>query len=53
MRINADVNAKNRITMEYVIKDLFGLLATANVNVRNHVMLENTQIMKILNVEKD
>ena len=39
MKINADVNAKN--TKEYVIKDLIGILAILNVNVINHVMLEN------------
>ena len=39
MKINADVNAKN--TKEYVIKDLIGILAIFNVNVINHVMLEN------------
>ena len=36
---NADVNVKNRLTKEYVIKDLFGIQVI--VNVINHVMLEN------------
>ena len=39
--INSDVNAKNRLTKEYVIKDLFGIQVIVNVNVINHVMLEN------------
>ena len=37
--INADVNANNELTKEYVIKDLFGIQVI--VNVINHVMLEN------------
>ena len=41
MKVNADVNGKNCLTKKYVIKDLFGILAIANVNVINHVMLEN------------
>ena len=41
MMINADVNVKNRLTKEYVIKDLFGILIIVNVNVINHAMLEN------------
>ena len=40
-KINADVNAKNKLTKEYVIKDLFGILVTVIVNMINHVMLEN------------
>ena len=39
--INADVNAKNWLIMEDVIKDLFGILVIGNVSVINHVMLEN------------
>ena len=39
--INADVNAKNSFTKEYVIKDLFGIQVTLNANVINHAMLEN------------
>ena len=38
--------------MTNVIKDLFGILAIDNVNVINHVMLENNQIIKIVNAEK-
>ena len=52
MMINADVNVKNRLTQGYVIKDLFGILAIVNVNVINHVMLENIQIIKVVNAEK-
>ena len=40
--INEDVNVKNWLTKEYVIKDLFEIQVIANVNVINHVMLENT-----------
>ena len=31
MNINADVNAKNWLAKEYVIKDLIGILANVNV----------------------
>ena len=41
IEINADVNAKNSLTKEYVITDLLGILVIANVNVINHVMLVN------------
>ena len=36
--INAEVNVKNQLTKEDVMKDLFGILVYANVNVINHVM---------------
>ena len=39
--MNADVNAKNLLTKEYVVKDLFGIQVTVNVNVINHAMLKN------------
>ena len=39
--INADVNVKNWLTKEYMIKDLFGTLAIVNGNVINHLTLEN------------
>ena len=39
--INADVNVKNRLTKECVIKDLLGILVIVNENVINHVMLED------------
>ena len=38
---NADVNTYNWLSMEYVIKDLIGILGIVNVNVINHVMFEN------------
>ena len=34
-------NAKKRLAKEHVIKDLFEIQAVLNVNVINHVMLEN------------
>ena len=39
MIIHQDVNVKNWLKKEYVIKDLFGTLAIVSVNVTNHVML--------------
>ena len=39
--INANVNLNNLSIKEYMIKDLFGVLAVVNMNVINHVMLEN------------
>ena len=50
--INAEMNAKNGLVKEYVIKNLFVTLVIANVNMINHVMLENIQIMKIVSVEQ-
>ena len=41
MKINIDVFAKNWLKKVYVIKDLFGIQVIANVNVINHVTLEN------------
>ena len=41
MMINADVNIKNLLTKEYVIRDLFGIQIIVSVNVINHVMLED------------
>ena len=41
MKINADVNGKNWLRKEYVIKYLIGILAIVNVHVINHVMLNN------------
>ena len=35
--INADVNVKNWLTKEGVIKDLFGILVIGNVNVINYI----------------
>ena len=39
--INAEVNVKNGLVKEYVIKNLFVTLVTVNVNMINHVMLGN------------
>ena len=39
--INTGVNAKSWLAKVYVMKDLFGILVIVNVNVINHVMLEN------------
>ena len=41
MKTNTNVNVKNSLTKEYVIRDLFGILVNPSVNVINHVMLEN------------
>ena len=51
--INADVNVKNSLIKEYVIKDLLGILVTVNVIVMNYVILESVQIIKIFNTEND
>ena len=48
MMLNAGLNATNRLTRVYVMKDLFGILVIVNANAINHVMLENIQIMKIV-----
>ena len=52
IKVNSDVNAKNWLTKKYVIRDLFGIRVIVNVNVINHVMLVNVQIMEIVSVEK-
>ena len=41
---------KNKLIKGYAIKNLFGILLIVNVNAINHVMLENTWIIKILSV---
>ena len=41
MMITADVNAKNSLTKEYVIRDSFGIQVIVSLNVINHLMLEN------------
>ena len=38
--------------IDYAIKDLFGVQVIVNVNVINHVMLENIYIIKTVSVEK-
>ena len=40
MKINADVNAKNWLTKEHMIKDFLGIQVIVNVNLINHVLLE-------------
>ena len=39
--MNQLIDEKNQLTMEYTIKNLFGILAIMNVSVINHVKLEN------------
>ena len=52
MMVNACVNVKNWLIKLYVVRDIFGILVIVNVNVINHLILENIQTMKIVNVEK-
>ena len=51
--INADVNANDRLEKEDVTNDLFGVLVNLNVNVINHVILDNIWIRKIVNAGKN
>ena len=53
MKINVDVNAKNKLIKVYVIKDMFGIQVIMSVNVINHEILLNIQIIQIVNVEKN
>ena len=53
IKINVDVDVNNQLLKEYVIKDLFGILVTVNVNVIKLVTLVNTQIMKTVSAEKN
>ena len=53
ININVSVNAKNQLIKGFMIKDLFGILVIANVNVINGVMLVNVQTMKIVSEEKN
>ena len=41
ININADVNVKNYLIKEYVVKDLFGILVIVSVNVIKIVILVN------------
>ena len=41
IKINVDVDVNNQLLKEYVIKDLFGILVTVNVNVIKIVILVN------------
>ena len=52
MKVNANLNVRNSLTKEYVIKDLIGIIEIVNVNMINHVILENIQIVKTVGVEK-
>ena len=47
MMINAGLNAKNKLTMVYVIRNLFGILVIVNVNTINHVILVSIYTIKI------
>ena len=53
IKINADLNVKNRLIKMCLTKDLFGILVIVIVNVINHVMLENIQIMKAVSAGKN
>ena len=53
IKINEDVNAKNKLIKEYVIKDLFEILAIENINVIKIAILVNIQTTEIVNVEKN
>ena len=52
LKINSDVNAKNRLIKVYATKDISGIQIISNVNAINQVMLGNIQIMKIVSAEK-
>ena len=52
MKINVDVNAKNKLIKEHVIKDMFGIQVIASVNVINLVILVNIWIIQVVSVEK-
>ena len=51
--INVDVNVKNLLTKEDIIKNLFGILLFVNLNVINHVTQDSIQTIKIVNLEKN
>ena len=53
MKINADVNAKNRLIKACVIKNLFGIVVIVNVNVINHVILVSIWTTKTVSVTKN
>ena len=52
IKINAGVNVKNWLINVVAIKDLFGILEIVNVNVINHLILENIYIKKNLKCRK-
>ena len=49
--MNADVNVKNCLIKEFVMKDLFGILVIVNVHMINHVMLVSIYNMKTVNAK--
>ena len=52
MKINAGVNVTNQLRKAVGIKDLLGTLIIVNVNVIDHVMLQNIQTNQIVSAEK-
>ena len=52
IKINVDVNVKNKLIKVYVIKDFCRILEIVSGNVIKCVMLVNIQIMNIVNAEK-
>ena len=52
IQINVDVNVKNYLIKEYVIKDLFGILVIESANVIKRMMLKNIQTLKICKCRK-
>ena len=52
MKISGDVNAKNCLKKEYMIKDLLEIKVIENLNVINHVMLQNIYFIKTVRVEE-
>ena len=53
IKINVDVNLKNLLIKEYVIKDLFEIPVVVSVNVIKLVMSVNIWTIKIVNAEKN
>ena len=53
MMINADGDIKNQLIKEIVMKDLFGILVIVNMNVKNYLILDSIQVMKVLSVEEN
>ena len=53
IKINVDVNLKNLLIKEYVIKDLFEIPVVVSVNVIKLVISVNIWTIKIVNAEKN
>ena len=53
MKINAGVNVKNLLIKTVAINGLLGIVAIVNMNVIDHMILENIQIMKTVNIEEN